>query len=345
LRPAKPNSQILEEASTWFAEFCGGEVASSDCEAFSAWLKASPEHVRAYLAASAIFDDLGALEKHRTADAQALIDRVLAEGNVVRLEDRRAIAPAGASSAVSSTVIVRRWRRAALVTAAAITSVALALGVWQVWFAGIYASGIGEQRVLNLADGSTIELNADTRVRVHWSNRERLVDLLGGQALFYVARDPRRPFVVRSDTTRVRAVGTRFDVNRQTHDTVVTVLEGRVAVAASEQEATPPLYVSAGEQVILTAQAASKRLHPDVAAATAWREKKLVFSSSPLTDVVGEYNRYHEKRLRVADPALSDFRISGVFSAEDATSLIAFLRDQPNIALEEAGGEILLRSK
>jgi len=70
-----------------------------------------------------------------------------------------------------------------------------------------------------------------------------------------------------------------------------------------------------------------------------------VFSSSPLPDVAGEYNRYHEKRLVIADPNLSDFKISGVFSVADSTSLIAFLREQPNIALEETDREVILRSK
>src|SRR5205809_6044180 len=82
----KPNAQILEEASSWFVEFNEGEVSLTARDAFSAWLKASPEHVRAYLAVSATFDDVGRLARHRTGDAQALTERVLAEGNVVELK-------------------------------------------------------------------------------------------------------------------------------------------------------------------------------------------------------------------------------------------------------------------
>jgi transmembrane sensor len=253
-----------------------------------------------------------------------------------------------------------RWNTPPSLLAAGLAALVLGLGALLLWANGqngLYATGIGEQRIVNLSDGSTIELNAESRVLVGLGDAERVVDLLEGQALFHVAKDLQRPFIVRSDTTRVRAVGTQFDVNRQATDTVVTVLEGRVAVARALEGGTDarhyarapseasPLYASAGEQVILTAQAVSKPAHPDVAAATAWRERKLVFSSSPLPQVVGEYNRYHEKRLVIADPTLSDFRISGVFSAADAASLIAFLKVQSNIEVDERPNEIVLRAK
>lgn len=384
----KPNPQIRDEASAWFVEFSEGDVPLEQRQEFSQWLRASPEHVRAYLSVASTFEDLGALDKSRTGDAEELVRRALADGNVVELEGRRVIAPAEAEalaragSSVSATHVARRKvaRRALFAAAAALTAMATGIGFWQVWQSGVYTTGIGEQRLVNLADGSTIELNADSRIRVRLRDRKRDVDLLEGQALFHVAKDPARPFIVHSDTTSVRAVGTQFDVNRESSETVVTVLEGRVAVARTGYDLSPPsgsaqgegpsapgphggttdagapldtslptearpLYLSAGEQVILTAQAASKPARPDVAAATAWRERKLIFSSSPLTDVAGEYNRYHEKRLRVADPALKDFRISGVFSAADTTSLIAFLRAQSNIVVEEHESEIVLKSK
>lgn len=399
----KPNTQIRDEASAWFVEFSEGDVSLEQRQEFSQWLRASPEHVRAYLKIAATFEDLGALEKSRTVTAEALVRQALADGNVVTLDDRLA-RPAARGSSGSAT----KLRPRLFAAAATLAAVAIAAGAWQLTQRGVYSTGIGEQRLVNLADGSTIELNADSRIRVYLRDRERDVELLEGQALFHVAKDPGRPFIVRSDSTSVRAVGTQFDVNRETSDTVVTVLEGRVAIVrtdglavttgSADRKAMPtplpqagtadpglppdpnstdsavtldsrfpagsgvsadvgvstitglptpdrPLYLSAGEQVVLTAQAASKPAHPDVTAATAWRERKLIFSSSPLADVAGEYNRYHEKRLRVADPALKDFRISGVFSAADTTSLITFLRAQSNILVEEHESEIVLKSK
>jgi transmembrane sensor len=371
--PVKRNAQVLDEAAGWFVEFAEDDVPVAAREAFSQWLKASPEHVRAYLQIAGTFDDVGHLKSHQSGDAEDLIHASLAEGNVVELETRRAVAlpdgeaPGREGGGVGPVrVTPRRTRplisRALLPTAAGLAALAIAFSVWRASFVGVYDTGVGEQRIVNLADGSTIELNAESRIRVRLAEQERFVELLAGQALFHVAKDPTRPFIVESDGATVRAVGTQFDVNREATDTVVTVLEGRVAIArvnglsgrgVAEGNSTgtgrptesTPLYASAGEQVILTAQAASKSAHPNVAAATAWRERTLVFSSSPLVVVVDEYNRYHEKRLRVADPALSDFRISGVFSAADAASLIAFLRAQPSIEVEDTDTEIVLKSK
>ncbi len=365
----KRNAQVLDEAAAWFVEFAEGDVAVVAREAFSQWLKASPEHVRAYLQIAGTFDEVGHLKRHQSEDVQALIEAALADGNVVELSPRsispaEAEAPAEVGSESGAIAIAHPGRgRARVAWAAAASLVALtALAVWHTWLPGIYTTGIGEQRIVNLADGSTIELDAESRIRVRLGERERFVELLAGQALFHVAKDSTRPFIVESDGATVRAVGTQFDVNRQATDTVVTVLEGRVAIARvsdssgggiGEDGSSPtdmptersPLYASAGEQVILTAQAASKPAHPDLAAATAWRERTLVFSSSPLVVVVDEYNRYHEKRLRVADSALSGLKISGVFSAADAASLIAFLKAQPNIEVEDKDTEIVLKSK
>jgi transmembrane sensor len=95
---------------------------------------------------------------------------------------------------------------------------------------GTYTTDIGEQRTIRLPDDSIVDLNARSRIRVRFSKAARTVELVDGQALFHVAKDPHRPFIVRSDTMAVRAVGTEFDVYRKGGGMVVTVVEGRVAV-------------------------------------------------------------------------------------------------------------------
>jgi len=105
-----------------------------------------------------------------------------------------------------------------------------AIVFWQLDHDAVYATSVRERRILRLEDGSTVELNSRSRIRVGFSKDQRNVDLVEGQALFHVAKDAHRPFIVRSDQLRVRAVGTRLDVNRRTSGTTVTVVEGRVAV-------------------------------------------------------------------------------------------------------------------
>ena len=94
---------------------------------------------------------------------------------------------------------------------------------------------MGEQRSIQFEDGSTVDLNSRSKIRVKYSKQERDVELIEGQALFHVAHDTSRPFIVAVGATRVRAVGTQFDVYKKSNGTVVTVVEGRVAVYSAPQ--------------------------------------------------------------------------------------------------------------
>lgn len=352
---AHANSQILEEASTWFVELSEGHLTDKTREQFSDWLRASPEHVRAYLQISALWEDAPLLGKG-AEDVEALIARTRAAGNVVRVGTDRQ------PSSVRSRRFVTPLRSA---LAASLVLVAIGITFW-LQQRGVYETAIGEQRLLTLADGSTIELNAQSRVRVHFTAAERSIDLLEGQVLFHVTHDTARPFIVHSGAASVRAVGTQFDVDRRSGETIVTVVEGRVAVlpdsplqpmSANALDSSAPsisapdfaltgpggahgLLLTAGEQVTLTAKAASRPTRTDVAAAIAWTQRKLVFASSPLTQVADEYNRYHQKRIVIRDRRLANFLVSGVFSATDSRAFVAFLRAQPNLTVHETDTEI-----
>ncbi|MGH8180802.1 MAG: FecR family protein, partial [Steroidobacteraceae bacterium] len=345
------NSQILEEASTWFVELSEGRLTDQVREQFSDWLRASPEHVRAYLQISALWEDAPLLG-NGAEDVEALIARTRAAGNVVRVgKDRQPLS-------VRSRRFVTPLRSA---LAASLVLAAIGVTFWLQQQRGVYETAIGEQSSLTLADGSTIELNAQSRVRVHFTAAERSVDLLEGQVLFHVTHDTARPFIVHSGAASVRAVGTQFDVDRRSGETVVTVVEGRVAVlpdlllqpvSANAVDGSAPsisapdfaltgpggargLLLTAGEQVTLTAQASSRPTRTDVAAAIAWTQRKLVFASSPLNQVADEYNRYHQKRIVIRDRRVASLLVSGVFSATDSRAFVVFLRAQPNLTVHE----------
>ena len=127
-----------------------------------------------------------------------------------------------------------RFRRPVFAAAAVAFAVVIGGAVW--WQANrypLYSTDIGERRSITLADGSTVDLNARSKLRIEFSSAERRVELLNGQALFQVAKDKHRPFIVHSGDATVRAVGTQFDVYRKDSGTTITVLEGRVAVYSS----------------------------------------------------------------------------------------------------------------
>ena len=200
---------------------------------------------------------------------------------------------------------------------------------------------IGEQRTIQLADGSTVELNARSRVEVRLTDRRRDVALIEGQALFRVAKDKHRPFVVRAGDAQVRAVGTEFDVYRKQTETVVTVVEGRVETYEESGSAgAAAIVLSAGEQLTVQAHTVTKPMRADTVAATAWVQKRLMFEETPLSEVAEEFNRYNRRPLAIDDRELQKLKISGVYSSTDPTSLINFLRNQTSIRVIETENQV-----
>lgn len=367
-RTVQPNAQIRDEAAYWFVEVSEGELDVAGRQEFDRWLRASPEHVRAYLQVSALWEDAPLVAKDRDLDVDDLLRLSAGKDNVLQLHPDR---PSHAGT-VERTGWGARWpwpgTKVAIASAAGlVVGIVILLAVVRPW-ARVYVTDIGEQQAITLRDGSIIELNSRSRARVTYTKTERGVDLLEGQALFHVAKDPSRPFVVRCGLTRVRAVGTQFDVYRKASGITVTVVEGRVlvfnagspkATRASANEAHQPTssgavarvpegdaeVLNAGQQVTVARNLPLQPSVADVESTTAWIHRRLVFKSSPLTEVVAEYNRYNLRRLVIGDPALRDFHVSGVFAAADDVSLVEFLRAQPNLTLRMTDSQIEITTK
>jgi transmembrane sensor len=357
------NTRIHEQACEWFVEFRTCEPSESARRAFLGWLKESPTHMGAYLEVTALWRETapGALTPQWNLEdlvREAKADR----GNVVTL------------GLAEATQTLRRharpWSgrshgtRVAILSAAA-SLLVFALAALVIGYAqrNVYVTGIGEQRSVTLADGSTVQLNSRSKLRVRYSAHVRRIDLQAGQALFNAAKDASRPFIVVSGDTQVRAVGTQFDVYRKSQGTVVTVVEGRVAVLDAEHLKVPmatsgpqpspassalagdakhrTLYLDAGEQLSLTAPGGIKR-PANIAAVTAWTQRQLLFESTPLAEVAEEFNRYNRRHLVLKDHSLDDFEIDGVFSSTDPSSLVRFLRSRAGVRTTETDSTILL---
>ncbi len=357
LDPNKLNTQIYSEASEWLVAFRTGDIDPAGRRAFAYWLRTSPEHVRAYLELAVIWNEGSGLDPERKFDDETLAGTALAEGNILSL-DRPSAAPSRHVPGPG-----RAGTRLFAIAASVFVAV-VGAGVWLWIQRDLYTTDIGEQRSVTLADGSHIELNVRSRIRIHFTATERRIDLLDGQAYFHVAKDRARPFIVTTDGTSVRAVGTQFDVYRKKNGTTVTVLEGTVAVLSSslplrnspetrrpgtaatrnsaESIETAELLLAAGEQAVITAQVTEQPAKPDIAAVTAWTRKSLVFQSAPLIEVAEEFNRYNRRPLVVQSPEIHDFQISGIFSSADPSALLRFLEARPGIVVIERADDILV---
>jgi len=344
------NAQIREEASEWLVCFSEGEVDANARAAFVRWLRTSPEHVWAYLRVSAFWHDAELIDKAKRGDIDELVARALGESNVVSLRDAgRAPTPTVQEERAKSSV--RPW---AIAAALVLVCVGALFGVLQFRGGDSYATGIGELRTITLADGSKVELNACSRIEVRFGDSQRYIELVEGQARFSVQKDAARPFIVRSGSTDVKAVGTQFDVNRKSSGTVVTVFEGRVAISQPATERAtgisaageaPRVLVSPGEQVTATARTITPVKKTNLAAATAWTEGLLMFDSATLSEVVQEFNRHNLKPMVIVDERLRDLRISGVFPASGAERLTGFLHERFGISVQERDDAIRLSSQ
>jgi transmembrane sensor len=327
---------IAGQAGEWFVAHRAGPLDAAERHAFHAWLTISPVHIEEYLGVAALARHLPVAADDPQMPLEGILERLRSEsGGVARLE--RTSPP---SSARAKTRPQHRWLWAAV--PAALAAIAFAL----LWWNGDqvatqhYATRHGELRSWRLSDQSMLRLNTDTSVTVRFSRSERLVELDRGEALFEVAHEPRRSFRVVAGTANTRAVGTTFSVHRDTGSTLVTVVQGRVAVSALGSGGGVAT-VGAGEQVRVTDGEPPGPVTPaDVERSTAWLHRQIVFERAPLAMVAAEFNRYSALPIEIETPALRTLAISGIFSVDDTETFLDFLRTFPRVTVQATSNRI-----
>jgi transmembrane sensor len=305
------------EASEWVARMQADDVTDDDRTRFQAWMDAHPCNARAYAALCTTWDEL---------TNSAPLVRAVHFGQVMN---------------AASTPPAPRRRWAIIAMAAGVVAVILG-GAWDLYRQKQetgFQTAIGEQASVSLPDGSSFDLNTNSRVRVDYSQPARVILLERGEAFFKVAHDMRRPFWVRAGDSWVRAVGTAFNVYLRPTGPEVTVSEGTVNVVSATSNELPPsdtvtvsaASVKAGEQVAVQGRAAMLRElnSTQLARLLAWRSSSLYFQEAPLVDVAGELMRYTTLKIDISDGSLRELPIGGTFQAspEGAEALLTSLRD------------------
>ena len=304
--PLRADEAVAAEAADWYARLRAENVSEMDAARFRAWIAADPTHRREFEAIDDFWDDLEAIG-----------------GTPEVLRERGTIARRRAAATRKDG---RAGRRGVGAAAAALL---LVIGVVAWLYGGRaerYVTGIGEQRIVILSDGSVITLNTATDIRLHFSPDRRGVELISGQANFEVAKDAARPFIVTAGNRSVRAVGTQFDVFKSGDQVTVTLIEGRVAVTPADASPAlaPQLSSTKPEEIVLTAgeqlsyglkSAPTTPRDADIPRVEAWRARRLDFSDTPLQEAIAEANRYSRVQIVLEAPAYKDARISGRFEA------------------------------
>lgn len=218
-----------------------------------------------------------------------------------------------------------------------------------------YATASGGYERAELNDGSIVELNANSEVKVDFAAGERRVTLLAGEAHFHVARDEKRPFVVTAGDYSVRAVGTAFSVRLAPVAVEVLVTHGKVLVSQQETKRAAPVpsanrpMLEAGQRVVIepgappSAQRVETVAPEALRAALAWQERRLVFTDTPLREVVDRFNQRNRTRLVLGDSELGSRLVGGVFAVDNVEAFVRLLEDSGDIVSErQPGGEIVL---
>lgn len=334
---------VEEEASEVFVQRLHGEWSARDQAAFEARLERDAVYAAAYRRAQESWD---ALDAHaESAEVMRYREEAIAyarRGNARRWLKAHAYARNG-------------WR-----AAAAVGGVAVLLGLaWLLspygYTPGQYHTGIGEQRVINLEDHSRIVLDAATRLRVRFTPDARIIELRDGQAQFFVAKDPARPFKVDAGGRTIVAVGTVFTVEYVDSQVHVAMMEGKVTVVPTAVAAAASPDSGNGEGISLVAgeelrvaRDGRSTVTPkaDLEAATAWRDGKVVIRTEPLGEAVQRMNRYSRFQIEIDDAALAAKQISGVFEAGDTQGFVRAIERYLPVAADYADSNtVKLRMK
>ncbi|MFJ2321854.1 FecR family protein [Pseudomonas sp. NPDC087817] len=314
-----------EQAAFAWLSLLHDRPSAGDQLTFSQWLRADPAHAEAY--------------------AQAQVVWELSEGPAKTLADEEALALQGYLETMDRPrrPQLLRWSGALAMAACLLLMVSLGTG-WQPqrWLDDLgadYVSAPGEIRTVTLADQSQVTLDADSAIAVDFSHGERHVQLRRGAGFFSVTHTG-EPFVVEAEKGQARVLGTQFEVRLQPHGAQVTVLSGRVGVAADRDAAQQIL--TAGQQVAYGAGSAQKLHAVDSEAQLAWRQGWLTYYKTTLAEVVADLRRYYPGRIVLLNEELAARKVSGSFPSRDPQAVLNSLQGVLGFEQHQVLGHLII---
>jgi len=337
-----PNRDITGDACAWLAQLETGELTPADRDAFREWMHRNPLHVREIRRLAALSKNLNVLTGMTDSIEQASDHYEF----VLKRRERFGFRPMAAAAAAAATLILA----AVIIIDPSATPYSPSIELQT----ASYETDVGGQREVPLADGTKVVLNTDSKLLVRYTDAERHVELVKGEAYFDVEPDAARPFLVEANGRRVRAVGTAFAVKMLDSDFTVMVVEGRVelsglktrrdgGVSRDDRPVTSnePVLLDAGQKAIQTSL--ERVAHISIQSPReqqrnlSWQDGIHDFSAMPLEDVIREINRYTRLEIEIVDPALRKIKFGGVFRIGDTQQLLEALMTSYGIDVQREG--------
>jgi len=309
-------NRIDSEAARWIERGDREDWSAADQAELEQWLSASPAHAVSYL---------------RLYDAWQRADR---------------LAALRSANAESESAPSRSWmllmRVAAVFCIIALAGVAAA-NYFRTPQDQMFSTPVGGRETVRLSDGSLIELNTNTALRIRASADRRLVVLDRGEAYFQVKHNAARPFVVTAADGRVVDLGTKFTVRDGADHLEVALVEGRARFVSANREAKSAV-LTPGDVVVATPDSMSvtKRSAQELADALGWRRGVLVFDHTTLADAAAELNRYNREKIVIADPDVRRRIIGATIPVNGVEAFTRVAEKIFGVHVEKSGGEIII---
>lgn len=318
-----PINTIERAAAVWVAKADGCSLPPEDQAAFDAWLAEDSRHLGAFL------------------KLQATLARVERLGAAARRAE-----PVRKPWFSFTSLWPKQFVLAGAMAVCGLA--AIVFGLSQVYvYDAVFVTAVGQTRVVLLPDGSQLTLNTDTKLVVHCSLLTRDINLDRGEALFDVAKNRWRPFVVEAASTQARAVGTSFVVSYLAHRPLaVTVREGVVEVGDARTSAV--VAVQRGQRVVETTGghfALETLTSSQVAKELAWLSGHIRFRNQPLASAVKEFERYSAIHIVIADPSVAKRTVTGTYVATDPSGFAEGVAKMMDLRVEKNGNSLQLRQK
>jgi transmembrane sensor len=319
LSVAIPARESRVQAAAWLERRHREDWNAQEQEKFDAWLTASPAHMVAYVRVETAWkraDRLSVLRNPETSQPRAT-----KLGNTHPF--LAVLAGALAIVAVVGYLVMPKFLRSDEL---------------------VYATGVGGHRAIVLADGTRIELNTQTTLRMKTDHGARVAWLDQGEAYFKIAHDARRPFVVFVDDRRVTDLGTRFVIRRNPTDLRVALLEGRALFDAPNGSVGSATILSPGDVVternhaVALMRKSQKALSDDLG----WRRGMLIFEHTTLAAAAEEFNRYNTRKIVIANQATASLTIGGTFQVNNIDVFARAMKDLLDVQVQDRGNETVI---
>ena len=315
---------IAEQAADWWGR--RGQGGAPARAAFAAWLAADVRHGEAFDAVAAAWDEFDIGEDEGAFEDAAIV-QALDEARRKRL--------------ARGAMVRRFWVGAGL---------AACLAAGAVWIGRFstqdleFSTGVGQRLTEHLADGSTLNLDANTRVKLHFTHVRRQIYLAQGRAMFDVAHDPSKPFSVETQGGTVTDIGTAFSVEYRGAQTSVVLFRGRVRAVDNAPD-HKAFDMAPGDALRMGSNGqAQLSSNTDLSRALLWQDGRLVFDNQSLTDVVARMNDYSGQPIQLTDPSLGRLHINGIFQAGHDEAFLKALQTYYGLTVTRAKGAVLIGS-